>query len=192
MNTEKKPILFVGRIIESKGLKTLINSYYNVTKEMPNCNPLWIIGGNDLEVKHMKEQPEIADAIDNLSLTNQIFWWGHLPHNILPYLIRKCLFSCFPSKYEPGGRTILEAMACGIPVIASPFGFAEEVVITGQTGLLIEKGTEEEWSNKIAYLILNPLLAEEMGRNAKQVIKEKFNMNIFQQKHLDIYHQFHK
>ena len=190
MTAEKKPILFVGRIIESKGLKTLISAYYEVAKKQINCNPLWIIGGNNLEVEQMQKQPEIAKAVENLTFSNQIFWWGHLPHNILPYIIRKCLFSCFPSKYEPGGRTILEAMACGVPVIASPFGFAEEVVVTGKTGILIEKGTQEEWSEKIAYLISNPLLAEEMGKNAKQTIKEKFNMDIFQQKHLEIYSLF--
>jgi len=187
---EKKPILFIGRIIESKGLKMLINAYYEVTKEIPNCNPLWIIGGNDLEVAQMKEQPEIINVVENLTLSNQIFWWGHLPHDILPYIMRKCLFSCFPSKYEPGGRTILEAMACELSVIASPFGFAEEVVITGKTGILIEIGTLEEWKNKIEYLILNPSIASEMGRNAKQVIRENYNMEIFYQKHLDIYYQF--
>ena len=190
MNMERKPILFIGRIIESKGLKELISAYYEVTKEIPNCNPLWIIGGNNLEIKEMQEKSEIIKAVEGLTLSNQIFWWGHLPHNILPYIIRKCLFSCFPSKYEPGGRTILEAMACGLPVIASPFGFAEEIVITGKTGILIETGTQKEWSDKIGYLISNPLLAEEMGKNAKQVIRDNFNMDIFQKRHLEIYLKF--
>ncbi len=190
MIIEKQPILFIGRIIESKGLKTLINAYYEVTKEIQNCNPLWIIGGNNVEVMQMKEQLEIINAVEKLTLSNQIFWWGHLPHDILPYIMRKCLFSCFPSTYEPGGRTILEAMACELPVIASPFGFAEEVVITGKTGILIETGTLEEWKNKIEYLMSNPSIAKEMGKNAKQVIKESYNMEIFYQKHLDIYYQF--
>lgn len=190
MNIENKPILFIGRIIESKGLKTLINAYYEVVKEIPNCNPLWIIGGNNIEIAQMKKQVEVINALEKLTSLNQIFWWGHLPHNILPFIMRKCLFSCFPSKYEPGGRTILEAMACELPVIASPFGFAEEVVITEKTGILIENGTHEEWRDKIKYLISNPSIAEEMGKNAKRVIMENYNMDIFHQKHLEIYNQF--
>ena len=192
MSMEKRPILFVGRIIESKGLTTLINAYHEVTKKIPNCNPLWIIGGNNLEVEQMQKKPEIIKTVKDLASSNQIFWWGHIPHDILPYIIRKCLFSCFPSKYEPGGRTILEAMACGLPVIASPFGFAEEVVTTGETGILIETGTQKEWSDKIAYLISNPLVAEEMGKNAKQIIIKKFNIDVFQRKHLAIYSMFYE
>ncbi len=183
----KKPILFIGRIIESKGIVTLINAYYQVACDIKLCNPLWVIGGNISEINRMRNHPEIKEKIKVLENRNQLFWWGHLPHDILPFIIRQCLFSCFTSKYEPGGRSILEAMGCGIPVIATPYGFAEEVVIQDQTGIIIRHDSLSEWIISMKKMIKSPEWAVSLGENARKLIREQYNMEAFYTKHWEIY-----
>ena len=187
-----KPILFIGRIIESKGIITLINAYYQVAQDIQLCNPLWIIGGNISEINQMRNRPEIKEKIDALEIRNQLFWWGHLPHDILPFIIRKCLFSCFTSKYEPGGRTILEAMACGLPVIATPYGFAEEVVIQNKTGIVIRNDSLLEWVQSMKKMIESPEWAESLGKNAHELICKRYSIKSFQAKHWAIYEKYNK
>lgn len=184
---KKKPILFIGRIIESKGIITLINAYYQIFCDVPLCNPLWIIGGNIPEIHKIRNHPEITEKIKILENQNQLFWWGHLPHNILPFVIRQCLCSCFTSKYEPGGRTILEAMACGIPVIATPYGFAEEVVIPNRTGIIIRNDSLSEWIDNIKKMIESPAWAASLGKNAHALICKQYSMDTFYTKHWKIY-----
>lgn len=186
----KKPILYIGRIIESKGIVTLIQAYSQIAEKLEICNQLWIIGGNHSEIESMRNNPKIKNEILNLEERNLIFWWGHLPHDILPYIIRKCLFSCFTSYYEPGGRTILETMACGLPVIANPYGFAEEVVISHETGFLITNNSLNEWVTYMEFLIKHPAVATKMGKNAQMLIRNKFNMQEFYRKHWDIYKMY--
>lgn len=191
VNIQKKPIVYFGRLVESKGVETLIEAVFLLHKyKKHNMPPLWIIGGNYEEILKIKDAPKIQDIITYLQDKNLLFWWGQLPHNILPYILCKCSIFCFTSKYEPGGRTILEAMASGLVVIATPFGFAEEVIKDGKNGFILDELTSECLAEKIEYIFLHPRLTKKLGKEAKKTINNNFSLEHFRQKQWDIYENF--
>ncbi len=188
----KKPIVYFGRLAESKGVELLIKAMYYISLEYPNhACPLWIIGGNYQEIQLTKEIDSIRKIRSFLESRNLLFWWGQLPHEILPFILRKCTMFCFTSKYEPGGRTILEAMASGLPVLASPQGIAKEVIKDGINGYIISKESPKIWAQKIYLLLSDEQKVKEMGRAAKKTIIENFTMNQFYDKHWGIYEMFY-
>ncbi|MBC7885997.1 MAG: glycosyltransferase family 4 protein [Saprospiraceae bacterium] len=187
----KKPVVYFGRITEAKGVKLIIQVMHTLYKEeYSNLSPLWIIGGNYSEIKKLKEQIDILTIIQEMESNNLLFWWGHVPHDILPHLLTRCSVFCFASLYEPGGRTILEAMACGLPVIATPQGFAPEIINEGVNGFIVNDNSIEKWKEKICFLLTNEEAALEMGSAARMTIKNNFTMNHFFSQHWDIYQQF--
>jgi glycosyltransferase involved in cell wall biosynthesis len=78
--------------------------------------------------------------------------------------------------YESYGLAAAEAMAMGVPVIGTRVGAIPELVVNGQTGLLIPPGDEEALCNAITYLIDRPDLRREMGRHGRARILEKFSL----------------
>ena len=107
---------------------------------------------------------------------------------------------CCPSVYEPFGIINLEAMACEVPVVASAVGGIPEVVVPGETGLLVDlklkEGTFEpvdpaQFSRDLAAAInkvaLDPALSERMGKNGRKRVEEHFSWAAIARKTLDLY-----
>lgn len=184
----KRPIVYFGRLEKHKGLNLLLKSYnilYN--KNVSIIPPLWIIGGNYKEISFFKEQYHLRKMIRKYENKNLIFWWGQLPHDLLPLLLRHCSMFCFTSYYEPGGRTILEAMAIGLPIIATPNGIAKETINHGINGFIVKSNEPEEWANYMEFILENRGIAKKMGSISKKIIKSRFTMKHFYKKHWDIY-----
>jgi glycosyltransferase involved in cell wall biosynthesis len=184
----KPPIIYFGRLTDSKGIETLLNAVDILMQREPTlvC-PLWIVGGNYQEIDNIKQKTVCSEAIKRLELQGILFWWGHIPHDVLPYLLAKSIMFCFTSKYEPGGRTILEAMASGLVVLATPHGFAEDVIEDGINGYIIRSDNPEVWANKIQTLLKHPEICAEVAINAKATVKDRFSMQQFFDKHWAIY-----
>jgi glycosyltransferase involved in cell wall biosynthesis len=190
MNT-KKPLVYFGRLVKSKGVETLIEAIYILFNDRNiHTPPLWVIGGNYDEIRRLKEIPGLHEKITLLQENNLLFWWGQLPHKLLPYILSKCSVFCFTSKYEPGGRTILEAMASGIVVLATPHGFAEEVVEDEKNGFIINDTGAVFLANKLDYILQQPELCKKIGEQAIQTIRERFSQEHFEKKHWSIYEKF--
>jgi glycosyltransferase involved in cell wall biosynthesis len=187
----KKPVVYMGRLAKSKGVDLLIHAYYELYKRSIDfLPPLWIIGGNSLETNEIRTDAILIDKVIELESKNSIFWWGQLPHKILPYILRNCSIFCFTSVYEPGGRTILEAMACGLPVIATAQGFAEEVIENYKNGIIIQKRDPQLWANAIETLLKDKKIARKIGKNARETVKQKFKMSHFYERHWEIYKNY--
>ncbi len=75
---------------------------------------------------------------------------------------------------EPFGLIAIESMACETPVLAVKEGGYKETVLHGKTGFLLKRDPKE-FSEKITYLLENPKLAEDMGRNAREYVSKKFS-----------------
>jgi len=81
-----------------------------------------------------------------------------------------------PSRYETFPMTILEAYACGKPVIASKVGGLEDLIINGETGLLFEAGNIKRLTRSIFNLINSDNIAKEMGLKSKNFVRENFTV----------------
>lgn len=110
-------ILFVGNIEPKKGLDTLVNAF----AEMAHPHGLVLVGAPQRCAGPLREQ------IRRLGLTDRIVFTGHVPRNHLPVIYSLADLFVMPSIYEGFGLPVLEAMACGTPVVCSAGGALLEV-----------------------------------------------------------------
>jgi len=167
--------LFVGRLSSEKGLLTLIETW----KEFPN-EKLKIVGDGTLLGR--------LEQMVNDEKLSKVEMLGYVENDRVLDLMKNAAFLVFPSQwYEGFPMTIIEAFACGLPVIASRLGAMEEIIDDKFTGLLYKTGDPEHLANKIDWAFSNPEKLIEIGKNARRDFEEKFTPEKNYQALLDIY-----
>jgi glycosyltransferase involved in cell wall biosynthesis len=102
--------------------------------------------------------------------------------------IRSARFLVFPSEsYESFPMTLVEAYACGVPVIAAKVGSAAEIVHEGVTGLMFTPGVAHELLERVEWALEHPDLLEEMGRRARTEFEVKYSASRNYGMLMDIY-----
>lgn len=122
-------ILFVGTFEPRKNLPGLLSAYHTLRQTMPDAPPLVIAGRRGWLYESIFEQ------VTALGLRDQVRWLEDVPSADLPTLYNAASVLTLPSFYEGFGFPVLEAMACGIPTVASDRGSLPEVA--GDTGILV-------------------------------------------------------
>ncbi len=168
--------LYVGRISEEKGIKTLIDAAIKVS----SCK-LKIIGGGPLQEKLLLyAQSEDKNRV--------IEFLGHKHHDEVIKLIKNCHFVVVSSEwYENYPYAILEAFACGKPIIGSKLGGIPELIGDTERGLIFEPANSDDLSAKIKYLLNKPDIAKKMGENARTFVEQKLNAEKHYEKVIEIY-----
>lgn len=168
-------IIYFGGLYEHKGLNLLLE----VINDLPLIT-FYIVGTGTLKEELMTRI--IKNKIKNVKLL------GYLKDTRLKNLIMNSRFTIVPSIwYEGFGLVILEAYACGKPVIASRIGGIPEVIKDGKSGLLFEPGNIDDCKNKILKLWNNPKLVSKMGIYARKLVETNFNPEDHYQKIMKIY-----
>jgi len=148
--------LFAGRLDEVKGVNVLIGA----AESLPQIE--FKIAGDGI-LRH------------KVSSVTNIKYLGQLNRNDLVLELKKSTALIFPSTwYETMGMTIIEAFACGKPVIASNLGAMAEIVEDGRTGLLFEAGNKSDLAEKISWARNNSGKARKIGLNARKEFEEKY------------------
>lgn len=173
---DKKVVLFVGRLAEKKGVSYLIEAVKNIDVK------LIIVGEGPLE-KQLKRQAE--------SQRNKISFLGGKTHEELKKIYASADIFVAPSITAKDGdkegvpTTIMEAMASGLPVIASDSSGIPEVVSDGENGFLTEEKNVEDIAKKITLLIENADLYKRLKNGAINDSKD-FDYNIIGEKYANI------
>ncbi|APK85864.1 TPA: glycosyltransferase [Escherichia coli] len=169
---ERRQILFVGRLVEKKGCEILINAYAKLHRQHYGY-PLKIIGDGPL--KH-----QLETYAKKLNLNVQ--FTGVLSKREIIAELNKTAIFCLPSIHassgdaEGFGLVLLEAAACGVPVITSAFGGAEEGVIHGLTGFSFPEKDTNRLSYYLNLLLSDPNLMESMGKAGQQFVADNFDL----------------
>lgn len=153
--------LYVGRLTPEKGVRTLLEAW----RHLPNV-PLKIIGDGPLK-------EEVLSAIKQHGLNIELLGWRASEEVIRG--IKGARFLLFPSEwYETFGRVVIEAFACGTPVIASNLGAPAETVEHLNTGLHFEAGNAEDMVEAVLQLWSRPELADKLGQGARKEYELKY------------------
>ena len=153
--------VFIGRLSPEKGVRTMLEAWRRLEGKVP----LEVIGDGP-------ERPEmeaLAKGLDNVRFR------GHLPRQDAIATTRRARFLIFPSGcYEGFGMAIIEAFACGVPVIASRLGAMQEIVDEGRTGLHFTAGDASDLAAQIEWAWSHPMEMEAMGRAARAEFEAKY------------------
>ena len=174
LKSYNRMILFVGRIERLKGLETLIRAIACLRlKDLKEPVRLAIIGG-DPEAgpdELTEEMARIQKLCDELTVGKMVAFLGKRGQDTLPYYYSAAEVVVMPSYYESFGMVALEAMACGVPVIASQVGGLAFLVQDGVTGFTIPSEDHDALCEKLTALLGDESLRKKMGRAAADYAK---------------------
>lgn len=155
-------VLFVGALIRKKGVADLLAAL--ARQASPHVRLVAVGDGVDA--------PEFMSLADELGLADRVEWKGVLPHDDVAMMMRECDLLCLPSYTEGRPNVIVEAMASGLPVIATRVGGIPDMVHEGETALLHDPGDVEALSECLDTLAQEPALRSAMGRKARNFVME--------------------
>ena len=167
----QKVYVYVGRIIEYKGIREIIKAWHIIyEKYRDKTPPLWIIGGTEKDIYQFRNNL-LKDILflDECEKKHKIYWWGYMENYGISTIFQKSHVLIMHSAFEPGGRVLLEAMSASKPVIATPMGFAQTYIKNWINGFLIQYQDISHLSVYMEFFVKNEYLSSMMGINAKTI-----------------------
>lgn len=131
LDPEKNILLYIGNLVPIKGTDVLIEAF-KIVRDKENNVELIIIG--DGSERELLEQ-QVRDG----GLEEIVFFFGRKDHTDIPLYVNACDLLVVPSRNEGRSVTIIEALACGKPVVASSVGGIPETIVNNKLGILVEK-----------------------------------------------------
>lgn len=160
INPRYKVIGFCGRIGREKDVPTLFQAFSKLQKIRKDIKLLIVGSGLKETEKELMDQK-------NVVLTGS-------KENVIPYLQAMDIY-VLPSLTETTSISTLEAMSCGLPVIATPVGFIRHYIKEGKNGMFFPKKNTGILAKKISLLLENQKTREDLGESARKTVVEKFN-----------------
>lgn len=171
LKPENRMVLFVGRIEPLKGVDTLIQAMSCLDLQGVHRPVHLAIIGGDVSVSPedmSEEMMRLQKLCDDLYMGGMVVFLGKRGQDTLPYYYSAAEVVVMPSLYESFGMVALEAMACGVPVIASEVGGLGYLVQNGVTGYTIPDSEPDALCDKLAWLLSDASLRETMGLRAAE------------------------
>jgi glycosyltransferase involved in cell wall biosynthesis len=156
---------YVGRFSEEKGIVHLLHAVSETVIKKPDEKFLFI-GDGPL-------QNTIEQYIQNNNLSDTIILPGWVSHDVLADYLNKMKILVIPSDTEGLPNVMLEAMACGTPVLATPVGGIPTIIKNGETGFILENNSPHCIASAIIKLLDDKKIVDVIG-NAHQLIQNEF------------------
>jgi glycosyltransferase involved in cell wall biosynthesis len=176
-------LLTVADLREREALQTLLRALTRV----PGAELLIVGGPARVDLPRDGEYVQLARFAGSLGLADRVIFTGAVEHGALPALLRSADLVVSTCQYEPSGTTSLQAMACGIPVLAPLVGGHMDAVVDGTTGLLIPPGRPALLAQRIRQLLAHPILIEAYGVAAADRAKSRYSWDRIADETLAVY-----
>ena len=166
-------VAVVASLQKQKGQDVAIRAVEIVRETVPNIKLLLIGEGFDSYIHHLEKM------VLELDISKNVLFLGYRNDvmKILPY----CKVLLAPSCVESFGRSAIEAMAAGIPVIAANTGGLKEIIKDGVTGYLVPPKDHARMAEKIIELFCHPDKAKKMGETGREVARKEFSVERYAQ-----------
>jgi len=167
--TSSKTILYVGSMMPEDGIDYLIRAFSILDRE--NQLNLVIIGDGP-------ERLHLFELVRRLNLGKKVTFHRYVHHDLIPEYIRDAYATVGPLRLSLINRytiptKLLEYFACGKPVVSSQV--SRDILINGFNGFVVKKTTPENIAEKLSVLIEDEKLTAQMGKNARQLVVEKYD-----------------
>lgn len=165
-------ILFLGRLGDRKGTQQLIRALH-LLNGLEGWSAI-LAGDGEVEAASLE--------IQRLGLAGRIELPGWVAPEGAARLLAASDILTLPSFDENLPMSVIEAMACGLAVVATPVGAVEDIIIHGETGLLVEPGNVEDLAAALRQLILDPELRARLGGQAQAVHRNRLDIQPYVQR----------
>jgi len=184
---EKIRLLTVGRLVEKKGIQYGVQAVAKFLKNYPNIE-YRIVGDGPLK-------DTLQELIEELKVCGNIKLLGWQKREQIIELLQEADIFLAPSVTSQNGDregipgTIIEALACGLPVLSTWHSGIPEVVQDGESGFLVPERDTDILAEKLQYLIENTDLWAEMGRKGRRYVEEHYDIDKLNDRLVEIYQQ---
>ena len=161
---EEEIIIFVGTLRSVKGVKYLIKAMEIIIQKNIDTRLMLVGDGEDRE--------SLEKLVKELDLEKYVSFVGIVPNKKVPeYMVASDIF-VLPSLSESFGIVNLEAMASGLPIVATKVGGLAEIIKDGENGFLVEPKNSKEIAEKVLLLLEDEEMRERISRNNKESVKK--------------------
>ena len=167
-------ILYVGWINERKNTLGAVEAFAAIASRYPHAQ-LVIAGEQKEDAKYFNR---VKECIDNNRLNDRVELLGHINHTQLEQELARSSLFFLPSRQENSPMAIAEAMAVGIPVIASNLCGMPYMISEGKTGFLFDPESTEQITQYLIQLLSSQQLCQQMGLAGRQTAMERFHPNV--------------
>ena len=172
-------ILYLGRLHPKKRPEDLIKAFPRVLEEIPNAKLIFAGKG--------EEESRLRKMSVNCGLKGKVIFLGFVTEDEKWRLFRRCDVFVLPSIVEGCPLSVLEAMACGKPVVVTRIRPFLEIVKNGETGILVPPRSPERLADALINLARDPRRRRRMGERAKREVECRFAIDKVARRYLDVY-----
>ncbi|MDD3977830.1 MAG: glycosyltransferase family 4 protein [Methanomicrobium sp.] len=172
--------LFVGRLEDQKGLKYLFQATKKLSNKISNFKVI-IVG--DGSIYHY-----LAELVKSYEIDNEIEFAGRVGSEKLKEIYHSCDVFVLPSIWEGMPLTLLEAFACGLPVIVTDVGEISQICINKENAIIVSPKNPDELCRAMLMLYEDEELREKIGKNGEITVKSGYSWGEVAEKYLNLYH----
>ena len=175
-------VIYTGRLVSYKGLPLLLKVWKDLQREHENIL-LILAGTGGLDIHNCEN--DLREFVKTNGLDENVLFTGNV-NNVHEYLQASDFF-VFPTENDAFPSSIVEAMACGLPVITTPVGAIKTIISDGETGVLIQPSNFEQLYQALDVMISDSVLAFRLGNIASQDVQHKYAVKIVTDKYQTLF-----
>lgn len=184
---ETEKLLYIGTLIRKKGVLELPEIFKKVIQKYPKAK-LYLIGADSFDIQTQRSSTwKLIEQQLGDSIKKNIEYLGKVPYSEVINHIKNSNVCIFPTYAETLGMVTIESMAMNKAVVNSNIGWANELIINGESGFLVYPANHQEFADKITLLLQDKTLALQMGKNARRRVEDIFDINIVAKKNIEFY-----
>lgn len=178
--TKHTHFLYLSNLYKSKGVHTLLKALEILNNQFKDFRCSIVGGEGDISAQ------ELNNLIKGMSLEKEVIYLGKRFGEEKTQVYKSADVFVFPTHYETFGLVNVEAMMYGLPVISTREGAIEDIVVDGETGLLVKRKDYNDLAKKMNFFINKPEQIYKMGEKAQERFFQKFTLTTFENKLLNI------
>jgi glycosyltransferase involved in cell wall biosynthesis len=184
-DTGRTGLLFVGRLVDKKGLEYLLKAMPIVLAKYP-MQHLTVTGDGPLK-------KSLVALCHQLDITNRVEFTGSLTNRDIAPLLQSCEIAVFPSIVTDSGDqegtpvAIMEALACGCVTIASDYPGVRDIITDGETGLIVAGKSSEALAQGILTLLDNPEMQQQLSENGRASVQAHYDWQVISGKFIALF-----
>ena len=172
-------LLFVGRLIETKGLQYLLDALPLILKRHPKVC-LRIVGGGP-------EKNNLKSRCVDLEISDHVHFLGAVKNDLLPALYQTSNVVVFPSVIAEGfGLVLVEALGCQCAAVVTDLPVLQDIIIDGKTGLVVPQKNIQQLAEKVVLLLNDYELGRSLGREGRRFVLKHYDWSIIEQKYVNL------
>jgi glycosyltransferase involved in cell wall biosynthesis len=174
LQDRKNIIGYIGRLSQEKGIINFIDAMSLIIKE-DNDIDFIIVGGGELLSK-VEGKVRASGVHDKVTII------GEVPSSIVPNYLNELKLLVVPSYNEAGPQTVIEAMACGTPILATPVGWVPDLIEDGKTGFILADNSPECIAKNVTRVLKQQNL-EDIVQNAHNLVMQRYTLKAASQRY---------